>query len=97
MNSPQKQSGQVIEKVLRTKTGVLARVKFLVMEFDGRPWFKVISVEPVAKSEVRALPVILTKCDLPKAGDVVFAEIESPFFDLTFFVSQPTRAPSNRV
>ena len=94
MLRPQEQSGQVIEKVFRTKTGALARVRFLVVEFDGRPWFKVLSVQPITQSGVTALPIYCARCDSPEIKSVIGQEIESPYFDLTFFVSQPTRAPS---
>lgn len=102
----QEQSGHIFEKVLRTKTGALARVKFLVMEFDGKSWVKVISIEAIdssfklqvssfKKSATLCLPCLKTKAILPEVEKVIAEEIESPFFDLTFFVSQPTRAPAD--
>lgn len=108
MLKPQAQSGRLIEKVLRTKTGILARVRFLVVEFDGKPWVKVLSIEAIGdgfkiqdsrfkNKEILCLPGLKLKEILPEVEKAIAEEIDSPYFDLTFFVSQPTRAPSNRI
>ncbi|MFA6535851.1 MAG: hypothetical protein WC250_00295 [Candidatus Paceibacterota bacterium] len=108
MNLPQKQTGQVFERVLRTKTGTLARVKFLVMEFEGKPWVKVLSIEAIEggirnnelgirRGKILCLPCLKTKEILPEVEKAIDEEIESPFFELFFLTSQPTRAPSSRI
>ncbi len=94
-------------KIIQSKNGSLMRVSFEVYEFEGSIKGRVISVEPVISLENRELRMEnrgnATLC-LPCASsnlkslvsNLYFASVESPYIELYFFNSQPTRAPAYR-
>lgn len=93
----------IVEKVLKTRAGGYVCAQFLVTEYQGRIHVKLISALPlndhetsqfsVSATPVQALPSAITKAVFERVleyGETVI----STFADLSFFVSQPTRAPS---
>ena len=97
------QLNSTFERIVRGKNGVLVRVRFMIVEVNGSFQPKIISAEPVVQteaekqtSEVLYLP-ILNKAVKTYENFVqnYFLKL-SPYSPLTFFMSQPTRAPSFR-
>lgn len=85
---------KVIEKVITNRNGQMMRVAFLVTEIAGAIQVKVLSATPI---------VALTSVCLALGGNVQnivnkfsanFSDFVAGFSDLTFFMSQPTRAPA---
>lgn len=88
---------QIIEKVVNTKNGVFL-ARFAVANIAGTFKWKLIEMVPMASEETLSNKVILLES--PKTLQAVtFVEpivqkIVSPFIELFFFTSQPTRAPN---
>lgn len=95
---------QIIERILRTKTGELAKVSFLVVEYQGKVRARVIAIEPVkslggeTSCPTSSNFLIAGKCAKKFEATLqrVFSEFVSPYFELNFLMSQPTRAPARR-
>jgi hypothetical protein len=91
---------KVLERIIRAKTGEFVLATFLVVEYQGQVRAKLLSIAPLTQeqaefqaSAIKALPAPLVKTVFEKV--LTFGEeIISPFVDFSFFVSQPTRAPS---
>jgi len=92
-------------RIIRAKNGSLIRVSFEVYEFEGSIKGRVISVEPVISLENRELRIenrgnsmLCLPCDSSnlksQVSNLYFASVKSPYIELYFFNSQPTRAPS---
>ena len=95
-----KPQGKIVEKMVRTKTGEYVWAVFLVVENNGEFKVRVLSVKPIDKL-VGAIEKAkcLKGCSLKSPAVISYRHkyfsLVSPFFNnLEFFVSQPTRAPS---
>ena len=97
-----KQLNSIFERIIRDSNGVLVRVRFTVVEVDGKFRGQVISAEPLvsmaeeSKSDdtVVCLPCLKDNKILVDISNTGFETILSPYFSLEFFMSQPTRAPA---
>ena len=96
------QLNSTFERIVRDKNGVLFRVRFIIEIVDGRPQPKIVSAEALKKVGAKdeqvtlSLPVFSEQVVLnEKFVQSYFSKI-SPYSPLTFFMSQPTRAPSFR-
>lgn len=100
MLTPYSQS-KFVEKVLADASGKQFRVLFLVSLEAGEIKARVISATPVtpavATRGVICLPLAAPASSASFAYTPHFSNIVSPYTDLTFFMSQPTRAPSLRL
>jgi hypothetical protein len=94
---------RIVSRIIRGKDGKIAVAYFLVVEWQGQVYAKLIRVEEV--SEVASLPVsgksqVLALCG--HSAEQVCGSLEiklssrSPYFSEleSFFTSQMTRAPS---
>ncbi len=97
MLTPYSQS-QFIEKVFTDVNGRQFRMVFLVAIVNGEVKGRLVSVQPIASSiKYSGIPCLPVSC--PKNTTVTeyvaaFTPVVSPYNELLFFVSQPTRAPS---
>jgi hypothetical protein len=91
-----KQLNTTFERIVRDKNGVLARIRFIVVEVDGRLQAQIISVEPFIQAQVNvlSLPAVATSIPTVYIYQPSYVSRISPYFFLDFFMSQPTRAPS---
>ena len=100
---PQK---RIVSRIIRSKTGELAVAYFLVAEFEGQIFWKLVKIEKSdSRFKIQDLRTVKAKnlC-LPGAGnqktiyDLRFTanDYQSPYFSNidSFFKSQMTRAPS---
>jgi len=89
---------QIVEKVLKTKAGILVRATFLVSTRAGKAHVKLLSAVPVSAGFetpcAKALPCSIQKLQFELEKSFGEKPTESPFLDFSFFVSQPTRAPA---
>ena len=91
---------QFVEKIITSPQGIDFRVVFLVYEENGAIKGKIVSATPVSSSvslghiEVISLPGHIFSQVFEFVRSTFTKEIVSPYTDLSFFVSQPTRAPS---
>jgi len=90
---------QFVEKIFTDQMGQQFRLVFLVTIIDGEVKGRLVSAQPIAKSVAEqpcatCLPVTLNI----KKGDTAYiapsVPVVSPYNELFFFISQPTRAPS---
>jgi hypothetical protein len=89
----------IFERIVRSRTGTLMRVHFEVYEVNGELKGKVLRVEPILSINGS---VEGAKCLTgASAANSAFLEyisplksVLSPYIELYFFNSQPTRAPS---
>ncbi len=88
-----------VEKVYTTPTGEKFRVLFLVALVDGKIKISPVSAQPIQSSGKKNNATYLPpkKAKTPKTFSYrpSFTYTASPYNLLTFFTSQPTRAPSN--
>jgi hypothetical protein len=96
--TPTKQLNNVFERIVKDKNGILVRVRFIVVEVDGKFQGQIISAEPlVSRAESKPCASLPKPCE---KTCVTFeykpAAIKSGYYfnPLFFFNSQPTRAPS---
>ncbi|HEY9583457.1 MAG TPA: hypothetical protein VJI66_00655 [Candidatus Paceibacterota bacterium] len=80
----------IFERIIKDKNGVQVRVRFTVVDGMGQ----IVSMEPIVKSEILALPFEKTDRILVTNTVLPFLNIISPYFSLDFLMSQPTRAPA---
>ena len=98
-----KPPGQLVHKVVKTRTGEFVLATFLVCESNDELQVQLLGVKPVAHSAVKAVRTVALPAVLEKSPAVTlyrhhYHSITSPFFNIfEFFVSQPTRAPSRSV
>lgn len=94
-----RQINSVFERIVRDKNGALVRVRFTVVQVDGKFQPQIISAAPIVvpKAE-KAVCLPCAKKEIVVAEDYTptFIEKISPYFSLDFLMSQPTRAPSYR-
>jgi hypothetical protein len=98
----------IVEKIIRNRNGGFVRACFLVAEFEGKIFWKLIKLEPIS-GEVRPLPIRggLTSANPPNyflpiyrsrnflpTASCQLQSILSPYIFKTFFISQLIRAPS---
>lgn len=92
----------IFEKVIRAKNGALMRVHFEVYEIDGNFRGRVISVESISllavgvSNSTKCLPAVCLAETKAESIVSTYAPIVSPYLELYFFMSQPTRAPAFR-
>jgi hypothetical protein len=91
---------QIVEKIFQTENGHYVRATFLVVEFAGQVRAKIIKTEPIS-SEIfeSAKPLALPEAKTTEVANFApYISREpkvSPYFEFSFFVSQPTRAPAS--
>ncbi|MCX6719030.1 MAG: hypothetical protein NTZ38_01495 [Candidatus Taylorbacteria bacterium] len=98
-----------IRKIITSPTGERFQVLFLVTLVNGEVNAQVISAERIHSSDLLLtgtsgasqnhpfyLPVGQSLKDLPEVVRHFYSHIVSPYIELYFFTSQPTRAPSFR-
>jgi len=91
-----KQLNSIFERIIYDKNGVLVRVRFTVVDINGKLTVQIVSAEPiVTKSEnVVCLPISVDAEDLALDTTPSYISRTSPYISLDFFMSQPTRAPA---
>ena len=98
MLSVQKQP-KYVTKTLQLPNGQWATVLFELVEQQGKIIAKAISAELIEQSiasvEVVALPTFSVKQTIEVIVSPFFSSIESVLKDLSFVISQPTRAPAS--
>lgn len=94
-----KPKAQILRKIIQSPTGEYVLATFAVSEFQGTFRAKLLSVEVLPQSDFEK-PVAVS-LPLPKKQSIAIStvvsfidRVASPFQELLFFVSQPTRAPS---
>ena len=91
-----KQLNSIFERIVKDKNGLFVRVRFTIVEANGNFQGKIISVSPIniqAKKQI-FLPEYREKETSDFTYISLFTSIISPFNNLFFFNSQPTRAPN---
>jgi hypothetical protein len=102
------QSGQFISRIFTDITGQQFRLTFFVTMVDGEARGHLISAQPISTparlrlagscsaSGTFCLPIACPKKEVGTAYIPAYTPIVSPFTELFFFTSQPTRAPSDK-
>lgn len=102
------QHGQFISRIFTDQIGQQFRLTFFVTIIAGEPKGHLVSVQPISSTSSLRLsgncePIkgfcLPIACPNKKTETVyvpIFTPIVSPFTELFFFTSQPTRAPSCR-
>ncbi len=90
------QLNSIFERIIRDKNGVLFRVRFIVVEVNGKLQPQIISAESLIKNKetVIYLPAVSSATKTTYTYRPSFISKISPYSSLDFFMSQPTRAPS---
>ena len=93
---PTKQLNSIFERIIRDRNGVLVLVRFTVVEINGKFQPQIISAEALVKNKesVVSLPEGILSKDIALDTTPSFISTLSPYINLDFFMSQPTRAPS---
>ncbi len=93
-----KQLNSIFERIVRDKNGVLVRVRFTVVEIDGKFQGQIISAEPIVSrvqsNTCASLPKPYEKVDATYRYVPTATKSDFSFDSFFFFNSQPTRAPS---
>jgi hypothetical protein len=93
---------QIVEKIIRNNSGQVFRGYFLVAEFEGEIFWKLIRAEKIERLNTRDpifnnsgnfLPIFQSK-NFVKITGYKLQTVISPYILNTFFTSQMTRAPS---
>lgn len=84
----------IYERLVHDKSGVLYRVRFVVVEISGQMRPQVISVEAVPSAPHILLANPKVAQPAPLSPRSFFSDVISPYISLDFLMSQPTRAPS---
>ena len=92
---------QFVEKIATDRFGQQFKLTFLVAIVDGQLKGRLVSAQPLSQGATSAfqgatlqLPVICPKNETITEYAPAYAPIVSPYNELFFFTSQPTRAPS---
>lgn len=93
--------GKIIEKYVYDHSGRLFHAFFLVAEWEGQVFVRVLSSERVKDSSLKSpfQCLLSSKCSCSKIKSTYSRIVRSPYIghsikDLTFVISQLTRAPS---
>ena len=97
---------QLVEKTFTDRSGRQFRMVFLVAVVDGELKGRLVSVSEVrprgslsggpTSETILCLPISISRNEVVTEYIPAYAPIVSPFNELYFFVSQPTRAPSHK-
>ncbi len=95
------ESGSLITRVFTDHTGRSFRLTFFVTIVNGEVKGRLVSAQPISKNKnlasqdsVLCLPVAYPVTVTETPFIPAFTPFVSPFSELFFFTSQPTRAPS---
>lgn len=100
------QHGQFLSRIFTDLSGQQFRLTFFVTIVAGEPRGHLVSAQPIstashlrlagscASSEGFCLPSACSKNEIETIYTPAYAPIVSPYTELYFFTSQPTRAPS---
>ena len=98
-----RQINSIFERIIRDKNGVLVRVRFAVVQIDGKFQPQIISATPIVVTQAEkaekpiCLPCIKKQQVIAEDYTPTFVSRTSPYFSLDFILtSQPTSAPANR-
>lgn len=91
--------GKIFKKIFRKESGEFILATFVVVESNGRLKARLIATEIISADiftspVAEALPVLKPKSVSELSYTPNFYETINPYFDFSFFVSQPTRAPA---
>ena len=86
------------EKILRTPKG-LVKTRFIIVSEGSSFKVKIVEMIPLHLSPANNLDNSIYFLDCPKSNQIFTDEsknlqIQNPYIDLLFFISQPTRAPA---
>ncbi len=93
------QGGRFIEKVFTDQAGQQFKLIFFVALVNGEVKGTLVSAKPISKNSFNTQDAVCLPVSVPQ-NDVVteyipaYTPVVSPFNELFFFTSQPTRAPS---
>lgn len=100
------QHGQFLSRIFTDLSGQQFRLTFFVTIVNGEPRGHLVSAQPIstpahlrlsgscASSQGFCLPIACPKNEVETAYIPSYTPIVSPYTELFFFTSQPTRAPS---
>ncbi len=100
------QHGQFISRIFTDTSGQQFRLTFFVTIVAGEPRGHLVSAQPIstaahlrlagscASSEGFCLPSVCSKKEIETTYIPSYTPVVSPYTELYFFTSQPTRAPS---
>ncbi len=102
------QGGRFIEKIFTDQAGQQFKLVFFVALINGEVKGTLVSAQPMQRrsdlgmrsgrgqtsAEVLYLPISIPKNDVVTEYIPAYVPVISPFNELFFFTSQPTRAPS---
>lgn len=93
------QKSQIIEKVIENENGLFL-ARFLVVEVAGTTKWKLLEVTEIENTQSVKITEEVLLLEAPVVGEVYEInesrpeKVFSPYSSLSFFVSQPTRAPN---
>ena len=93
------QKSQIVEKVIENENGLFL-ARFLVVEAAGNTKWKLLEVTEIENTQSVKITEEVLLLEAPVVGQVYIIEesrpekVVSPYSSLSFFVSQPTRAPN---
>ena len=93
------QKSQIIEKVIENENGLFL-ARFLVVEVAGTTKWKLLEVTEIENKQGVQITEEVLLLEAPVVGEVYEIDesrpekIFSPYSSLSFFISQPTRAPN---
>jgi len=97
----QKQS-KFIKKTIQLPNGSWALVVFELVEVNGKTiakavYGKIIEENIISQEEIIALPVYFEKQNFLPITSPFFADVQNLIKDLSFVISQPSRAPNQKI
>lgn len=99
-----RESPRLVTRVMSDRTGRKFRLTFAVGLVNGEVKAQLISAEPILElsgsCQVQASKMLCLPCmnqhEVIEAVSFKATSVPSPYIELYFFTSQPTRAPSHR-
>ena len=92
------QGGRFVEKIFTDQNGQQFKLVFFVALVNGEVKGTLVSARPcgnnVCSTETVFLPISIPKVEADTEYIPAYVPVISPFNELFFFTSQPTRAPS---
>ena len=93
------QGGRFIEKIFTDQNGQQFKLVFFVALVNGEVKGTLVSARPISKAsfntqDIACLPISIPKNDVVTEYIHAHVPVVSPFTELFFFTSQPTRAPN---